>query len=193
MPQKQATVRIQGPTPSNAEFQGLRAQLQQLQQEKEAALAQVQKIPNQQAVNTGLLQRTAADVPNTANTSVAHQAQLSISVSSQLDNITKILTTTFACIDGDLKKSFHNQNLIYNTVESRHQKSKQRFASIEAQLARLGMNSQATIVQSTLPQRIKYQAVPLLEQVAGAAGPSPPPGPPPTRHVYNASPSPPPQ
>ena len=36
-----APVRSQGPTPSNAEFQGLRAQLQQLQQEKEAALAQV--------------------------------------------------------------------------------------------------------------------------------------------------------
>ena len=36
-----APVLSQGPTSSNAEFQGLRAQLQQLQQEKEAALAQV--------------------------------------------------------------------------------------------------------------------------------------------------------
>ena len=34
-----APVRSQGPTPSNAEFQGLWAQLQQLQQKKEAALA----------------------------------------------------------------------------------------------------------------------------------------------------------
>ena len=33
-----APARSQGPTTSNAEFQGLRAQLQQLQQEKEAAL-----------------------------------------------------------------------------------------------------------------------------------------------------------
>ena len=54
-----APVRSQGPTRSNAEFQGLRAQLQQLQQEKKAALAQVQKLQNQQGVNTGLLQRTA--------------------------------------------------------------------------------------------------------------------------------------
>ena len=66
-----APVRSQGPTPRNAEFQGLRAQLQQLQQEKEAALAQVQKLQNQQAVKKGLLQRTAADVQNTANTSAA--------------------------------------------------------------------------------------------------------------------------
>ena len=68
-------VRKQGPTSSNSEFQGVRAQLQQLQQEKQAALAQVQKIQNQQAVNTGLLQRTAADVQNTVNTSAGHQAQ----------------------------------------------------------------------------------------------------------------------
>ena len=42
-----APIRSQGPTPSNAEFQGLRAQIQQLQQEKEAAQAQVQKLQNQ--------------------------------------------------------------------------------------------------------------------------------------------------
>ena len=113
-----APARSQGPTPSNAEIQGLQAQLPQLQQEKEAALAQVLKLQNQQAVNIWLLQRTAADMPNTADTSAAHQAQLPSSVSSQLDNITKILNTNFTRIDGDLKKSFYNQNLIYNTMES---------------------------------------------------------------------------
>ena len=100
---------------------------------------------------------------NTANTSAAHQAQLSNNVSSQLDNITKILNTNFTGIDGDLKKSFYNQNLIYNTMESRQQKSEQRFVSIKAQLARLGMNSQATIVQSPQPHGVQYLAVPLLE------------------------------
>ena len=34
-----APVRSQGPTPSNTEFQGLQAQIQHLQQEKEGALA----------------------------------------------------------------------------------------------------------------------------------------------------------
>ena len=188
-----ALVQSQGPTPSNAEFQGLRGQLQQLQQEKETALTQVQKLQNQQAVNTGLLQRTTADVQNTANTSPAYQAQLSSSVSSQLDNITKILNTNFVRKDEDPKKSFYNQNLIYNTMESRHQIFEQRFASIEAPLARLGMNLQAPIVQSPQPHQVQYQALPLLEQGAATAGPPPPPVPPPSRHVYNASLSPPPQ
>ena len=52
---RQAPVQSQGPTPSNAEFQGLWAQLQQLQQEKESAIARVLKLRNQQAVHTGLL------------------------------------------------------------------------------------------------------------------------------------------
>ena len=183
-----APVRSQEPTFSNVEFQGLRAQLQQLQQEKEAALAQVQKLQNQQVAKTGLLLRTAADVQNTANTSAAHQAQLSSNVSNQLDNITKILRTNFIRIDGDLKKSFNNQNLIYNTMESRHQKSEERFASIEAQLARLDINPQAPIAQSPQPHRVQYQAVPPLEQGAAAEGLPPPPVPPPSRHIYNASP-----
>ena len=158
-----APVRSQGPTHGNADFYGLWAQLQQLQQEKEVALAQVQKLQNQKAVNTGLLQRTAADVQNTANISVAHQAQLSTSVSCRQDSITEILNTNIALLDGDLKKSFYNQKLIYSTMESCHQKSKQWFARINVQLARLGMNSQAPLIQSPQPHRVQYQAVPLLE------------------------------
>ena len=57
------------------EFQYLWAQLQQLQEEKEAAVAQVQKLQTQQAANTGLLQRTAADVQNAGNTPAAHKVQ----------------------------------------------------------------------------------------------------------------------
>ena len=151
-----ASVRSQGPTTSNIEFQGLQAQLQKLQQEKEAALAEVQKLQNQQAVNTGLLQHTAANVQNTANTSAAHRAQLFNSVTSQLDNIMKILNTNLARIDGDHKKSFYNQNLIYNTIESCHQKVEQWFASIKAHLASLGMNPQASIVQSPQPHWVQY-------------------------------------
>ena len=67
------------------------------------ALAQVQKLQNQQAVNTGLLQLTAADVQNTAYISIANQAQLSSSVSRQLDNIIQILNANFPHIDGDLQ------------------------------------------------------------------------------------------
>ena len=150
-------------------------------------MAQVQKLQNQQAVNTGLLQRTATNVQNTAYNSAAIQARLSSSVSSQLDNFTKILNINFAGPDGDLKKSFYNWNLTYNTMESRHQKSEQRFASIEAQLARLEMNPQAPIVQSPRPHQVQYQAVTLLEQGAAAAGPRPPPVSPPSKYIYNVT------
>ena len=86
---------------------------------------QVEKLKNQLAVNIGILQRTAAYVRHIANTSVANQAQLFIRVNSQQDNVTKILNTNFMRVDGDLKKSLNNQNLIYNTIESCHQKVEQ--------------------------------------------------------------------
>ena len=141
----------------------MQAQLQQLQQGKEATLTQVQKLQNQQGVNIGLFQRTATNVQNTANTSAAHQVQLSSSIRSQLDNITKILNSNFGRINENLKKYFYNENLIYNTIEIHHQHSKQQFASIEAQLTRLGMQPQAPIVQSLQPYCIQHYAVPLLE------------------------------
>ena len=130
---------------------------------------------------------------NTAIISSAHQAQLSSSIRSQLNNIIKILITNFTWIDGDFKKSFYNQNLIYITMESHHQKFEQPFAHIEAQLAKLGMNPQAPIVQSPQPHWVQCHAVPPLEQ--GAAAPEPPllPVPAPLRHLYNVIPSPPPQ
>ena len=78
-------------------------------------------------------------------------------------------------------------------METRHPTSEQGFTSIEVQLARLGMNPQAPIVQSLQPHRVQYQAVRLLEQGATAAGPSPLAVPPPLRHVYNVTPAPPPQ
>ena len=78
-------------------------------------------------------------------------------------------------------------------MESRHQKSEPQFGSIEAQLARLGMNLQAPIVQSPQPHRVQYQAVLLLEQGPAAAGPTTRPVPSPSQHAYNVTPSPSPQ
>ena len=130
---------------------------------------------------------------NTANTATAHQAQVSSSVSSQLDNITEIRNTSFNGLNEDLRKSFYNQNLMQDTMETCYLASGQRFASIEEQLARLGMNPQAPIVQSLPSCSIQYQAVLLQEQGGTAAGPPPPPVPPPSRHVYNITASPLPQ
>ena len=52
---------------------------------------------------------------------------------------------------------------MYNTMETHQLASEQRFASIEKQFARLGMNSQGPIVQSLQLCSIQHQAVPLLE------------------------------
>ena len=82
---------------------------------------------------------------------------------------------------------------MYNRMVTCYQVLEQRFASIETQLARLGMNSQASIEQCPQPYQTQHQAVLLQEQGAAATGPPPAPVPPLSRHVYNVTPSPPPQ
>ena len=52
------------------------AQIQQLQGEKEAALIELQKVWDQQATDSGLLYRTAANVQNTASTATNLNAKL---------------------------------------------------------------------------------------------------------------------
>ena len=135
----------------NVGFLGLRFQLQELKRETDATLRQVQKFQNQLVVKTELLQCTAANAQNTSNTSATQWTQLSSSVSRQLDNITKVLNINFDCINQKLKKSFYNQNIMYNTMETCHLNTEQRFASVEAHLAKLGTQTQSCVVQS--PQR----------------------------------------
>lgn len=184
--------RHQTPIASNTEVQGMRAQLQQLQQEKEAALAQVQRLQLQQASVTSLAQQTAANVQNTANQATSQNTQLADVISRKLDEINLSLDHGFRRIDGDLSKSFYNQNILLNTMNNRHQEYSERFTRIEASLARLGVQPQAPPVQSPQPHRQQHQAVQLLEQGVAAAPPAPP-VPPPSRHIINASPSPPPE
>ena len=141
----------------------------------------MQKLQNQQAVNTGFLQYTTANKQNTANTSASQYAQLSSNVSTNVDTVTNILNASIA---EDLKKSFYNQNLIYNTMESCHQISEQDIASIEAPLATAGMQPQGYIVQSPEPYQVPHQAVLLLNQGAAATGPLLPLVPLPTKLIY---------
>ena len=89
----------------------MRGQMLQLQQEMEAAFALVQRVQNQEAVNTGLLQYTPANVQHTANTYATQHTPSSSNVSSQLDNMIEILNTNFPCIDEDLKIYFPYQNI----------------------------------------------------------------------------------
>jgi hypothetical protein len=165
----------------------MKLQLQRLQQEKETALAELQRIRSQQAQDTGLLQRTAANVQNTANAATAQNTQLATGISQQLADIANIMNTGFGKINEDLRRSFVNQNTLYNTMERRHQEYEQRFTRMEEQLARLQVQP-----HSPQPRNQRQHAVHLLEQAA-ANGPPLPPVPPPSRFIANATPSPPPQ
>ena len=54
----------------------MQGQLAQLQAEKEAALTQVKRLQTQQSASTSFLQRTAADVQNTATSATNQNNQL---------------------------------------------------------------------------------------------------------------------
>ena len=54
----------------------MQQQLARLQAEKEAALTQVKRPQSQQSASTSLLQRTAADVQNTASSAANQNSQL---------------------------------------------------------------------------------------------------------------------
>lgn len=176
------------PTPFTGDGLLMKLQLQRLQHEKDAALQELQRIKDQQVQDTGLLQRTAANVQNTANTATAQNAQLATGISEQLADIANLMNTGFARINEDLRKSFVNQNTLYNTMERRHRGYEQRFTQIEQQLARLQVQP-----HSPQPRTQGQRTVHLLEQAAATAGVPPPPVPPPSRSIINATPSPPPQ
>ena len=72
-------------------------------------------------------------------------------------------------------------------METCHQDSEEQFASMEAQLARLGIRLQGLLVQSLQAQQIRLQPILWLEQGAATAVPLLPAVQLPSRHVYNIS------
>ena len=95
----------------------------QLQKKKEATMAQVKKLQHQQAVNIELLQRNAGNVQHAATPLPANMCNQSSNLTIKLNAIINILNINFVLIDNDLSKSFYNQNVIYNTMETSHQNS----------------------------------------------------------------------
>lgn len=94
---------------------------------------------------------------------------------------------SFNHIDKSIKQLFYNQNLICNTIETRHLAFQQCFAGIEAQLAILRIQPQAPIVLSTLPYRVQYHVAPQVELGAARAGPPSPPVPSLSSFTYNVT------
>ena len=80
-------VRSQVPTPEPQLPLFAQLQLQRLEGAKEAAIKELQRIQDQHASNTGLLQKSAEAVQNTANTASTQNTQLPDTVSRQLSDI----------------------------------------------------------------------------------------------------------
>ena len=81
--------RTQTTTPSIS--RSIQKQLARQQAEQEAALAQVKRLCSQQSASTSLLQRTAADVQNTASSAANQNSQLATHVDTQLDEIKALI------------------------------------------------------------------------------------------------------
>ena len=69
----------------------MQQRLPRLQAEKEAALAQVNRLQSQQSPSTTLLQCTAADVQNTASSATNQTNQLATHVDTQFDDIKALI------------------------------------------------------------------------------------------------------
>ena len=69
----------------------MQQQLARLQADKASALAQVKRLRSQESPSTLLLQRTAADVQNTATSVDNQNSQLATHVDTQLDEIKALI------------------------------------------------------------------------------------------------------
>ena len=92
----------------------LQQQLARLQAEKEAALAQVRRLQSQQSASTSFLQRTAADVQNTATSAANQHNQLATHVDSQLDEIKALILGVQTTAEENLQRMHMNINYLYN-------------------------------------------------------------------------------
>ena len=158
----------------------MQQQLARLQPEKKAALTQVKRLQSQQTASTSFLQRTAADVQNTASSAANQNIQLATHVDTHLDEIKAPLlgaqTTaqeSFQRIQSNIKSPY-NRGREWNTVYER------RFASIEDRLGQLELRP-----LMPQPERLQVQ-VEQPEAIAGQYVGAPPPTSPPQHQIHNA-------
>ena len=89
-------------------------QLRRLQAEKEVALAQVKGLQSQQSASTSLLQRTAADVQNTASSAATPNSQLATHVDTQFDEIKALILGAQTTAQENFQCIHSNINYVYN-------------------------------------------------------------------------------
>ena len=158
-----------------------------LQAEKEAALAQVKRLENQQSASTSFLQRTAADVQNTASSTANQNSQRATHVDTQLDNIKALILGAQTTAQENFQPIHSNINYLYNRGREWNTAYERRFASIKERLGQLELHP-----LMPQPERPQVQ-VEQLEAIAGQYLGAPPPPSPPQHQIYNAQPSPPPR
>ena len=165
----------------------MQQQLARLQAEKAAALAQVKRLQSQQFASTSFLQRTAADVQNTASSAANQNSQLATHVDTQLDEIAAVILVTQTTAEDNFQRIHSNINYLYNRGREWNTGYELRFASIEDRLGQLELHP---LVPQ--PERPQIQ-VEQLEAIAGQYLGAPSPASTPQYQIYNAEPSPPPR
>ena len=174
--------RTQTTTPSITT--SMQQQLARLQAEKEAALAQVKRLQSQQSASTSFLQRTAADVQNTATSASNQTNQLATHVDTQLDEIKALILGAQTSAQKDFQRIHANIDYLYTRGREWNNAYERRFASIEERLGQLEL-------RPLMPQPERPQVqVEQLEAIAGQYLGAPPPPSPPQHQIYNAEPSP---
>ena len=92
----------------------MQQQLARLQAEKEAARAQVKLLQSQQTASTSFLQRTAADVQNTASATANQNRQSATHVYTQLDEIKALILFADITEQENFQRIHSNINYLYN-------------------------------------------------------------------------------
>ena len=104
--------RTQTTTPSITT--SMQQQLARLQAEKEPGLAQVKRLQSQRTASTSFLQRTAADVKNTASSAINQNRQLATHVDTKLDEIKALIHSSQTTAQENLQRMHSNINYLYN-------------------------------------------------------------------------------
>ena len=129
----------------------------QLQAEKKAALAQVKRLQNQQSASTSFLQRTAADVQNTATSAANQNSHLATHVDTQLDEIKTPILGAQTKADQNFQRIHTNINYLYNRGKQWHDAYERRFASIEERLGELELRPLMPQPESPQPLHIQLK------------------------------------
>jgi len=116
------------PLPPTARMQ---AHIDQLVAEKEAAITELAKMKSQQTTTSQFLQRTAADVQNTASTATAQHVQVSGDTATALNEIYNLIQRGQQANTEKFTRLSHNQNFLYEESKRHHTAYTEEFRKIK--------------------------------------------------------------